>query len=386
MRNSFFQRTKPSKPMQADLRHTGKILSIHHMLAMGETVLLSAPFNAIRANLPGVSISMIAGRYACGFLDRMHWADRAVPIDRFGIFMGNVSGLKRLLFRPFIVSRLSRFVRGHNFDCVFVRDDERLPYTRLIRTAVQRAGVRTVVSLQPLMEKHLVPSRHLVSGYFEILRDLGFEIDNERDFRPVLERERSSLDNAVGFLSRHGINKHAHKIIGLCPTSNLGIKNWSAHRTAGLHRLISRDPSIRVLLFTTVGEYIRQVAESSEYPPIMVGHQSFDNLVALISHCDIFISVDTGPLHVAAALGIPCVGIFGPTPGTMFGPYGTGHVVLQHTPECSFFSPESFFSSQEGEFQQCYVLDKCLHMQESCTNLVTEQEVFEQCHQLENKV
>jgi heptosyltransferase-1 len=52
-------------------------------------------------------------------------------------------------------------------------------------------------------------------------------------------------------------------------------------------------------------------------------------MVALLRRASVVLSGDTGPLHVAAALGIRCVGLFGPTSAARNGPYGAGHRTLQ---------------------------------------------------------
>jgi ADP-heptose:LPS heptosyltransferase len=56
---------------------------------------------------------------------------------------------------------------------------------------------------------------------------------------------------------------------------------------------------------------------------------SLQDLGELCRLASLFISSDTGPLHLAAAVGTPCVGLFGPVPATRNGPYGTGHVSVE---------------------------------------------------------
>jgi ADP-heptose:LPS heptosyltransferase len=52
-------------------------------------------------------------------------------------------------------------------------------------------------------------------------------------------------------------------------------------------------------------------------------------LVAFLRRAHVLVAADTGPLHLAAALGTPCVGLYGPTSAVRNGPYGTGHRCLQ---------------------------------------------------------
>ena len=56
---------------------------------------------------------------------------------------------------------------------------------------------------------------------------------------------------------------------------------------------------------------------------------SLVELAALARRAQLVVSSDTGPLHLAAAVGTPCVGLFGPMPGERNGPYGPQHVTIQ---------------------------------------------------------
>ena len=343
------------------------------MLAMGEVVLLSAVFRVIKENLPHATLSIVAGKYACEFLKFIPCIDNVFPIERFGIFMGKTSKAKRLLHRPFIVPVFSGFLKRGKFDCVFIRDDERLPYTSLIRTAVERSGIREVVVLRPLMQKHLNSSRHVVEGYLSILEELGFKVKS--DERPVLSPDGDGKNNIKDLLNKHGISKDTHRIIGLCPTSRMKIKEWDTEKVSQFCDMIGKDNSTRIILFSTSKEYVERVLESVKSPPVVIGYLPFGDLLSLTSQCDLFISVDTGPMHVAAALGIPVIGLFGPTSGKMFGPYGKNCMVIQHTTDCPYYRPDSFFSPDEKAFQLCYLKDSCQIMKKTCVDMISPEEV-----------
>ena len=56
---------------------------------------------------------------------------------------------------------------------------------------------------------------------------------------------------------------------------------------------------------------------------------SLTELAAVVRRAAMFVGSDTGPLHIAAAVGTPCVGLYGPMPATRNGPYGPEHVAVQ---------------------------------------------------------
>ncbi len=61
----------------------------------------------------------------------------------------------------------------------------------------------------------------------------------------------------------------------------------------------------------------------------MAPGSSLRELAALCRRASLFVGSDTGPLHLAAAVGTPCVGLYGPMPAKRNGPYGSQHLALQ---------------------------------------------------------
>jgi heptosyltransferase-1 len=71
-------------------------------------------------------------------------------------------------------------------------------------------------------------------------------------------------------------------------------------------------------------------------PPVdLCGKTGLKDLIALFRRLRVVITNDSGPMHLAAALGTPVVAVFGPTDPARTGPYGPGHVVLQSGIPCS---------------------------------------------------
>jgi heptosyltransferase-1 len=66
----------------------------------------------------------------------------------------------------------------------------------------------------------------------------------------------------------------------------------------------------------------------------LAGRTTLQSLAALFKRADLVISTDTGPMHIAAAVGTPVVALFGPTSVTRTGPFGSGHQVLQAALPC----------------------------------------------------
>jgi len=72
-----------------------------------------------------------------------------------------------------------------------------------------------------------------------------------------------------------------------------------------------------------------QIVEASPGAAILAPPTTLQDLGELARLARVFVSGDTGPLHLAAAVGTPCVGLFGPVPGTRNGPYGPQHACVE---------------------------------------------------------
>jgi len=76
--------------------------------------------------------------------------------------------------------------------------------------------------------------------------------------------------------------------------------------------------------------------ESLQHKPLVaIGEFTVPQHGALIERCILFISNDTGPMHIGPAVGTPTLGLFGPEPLLRYRPYGSGHVAIYQPLECS---------------------------------------------------
>ena len=114
---------------------------------------------------------------------------------------------------------------------------------------------------------------------------------------------------------------------------------WQAERWGELARELRREHDLPVCF--TGGPTDRATAErallaaSDASVRDLVGATSLRQLVALVARARLFVGCDTGPMHIAAALGTPVVALFGPADPRRTGPYGPGHRVVRVPPPCS---------------------------------------------------
>jgi lipopolysaccharide heptosyltransferase I len=109
-------------------------------------------------------------------------------------------------------------------------------------------------------------------------------------------------------------------------------KLWPAERFAAVARGLHQRqgiPTVVVWGGDTEHAAARQIVEDSHGAAVLAPQTTLQDLGELARLARVFISSDTGPLHLAAAVGTPCVGLFGPVPGSRNGPYGRQHVCVE---------------------------------------------------------
>ena len=170
-------------------------------------------------------------------------------------------------------------------------------------------------------------NRHAVTRYLEVLQRHGVDTVNAHPFLELTEAERVAAHN---FLAKVGL-KSEGLLIGIHPGGNWEYKLWDGKNYADLANILAEERNARILLFAGPNErkLQTQVAEMMDVPPILVQTDDLRHLAALISACDVYIGNDTGPMHIAAAVGTPVVALFGSTNHIRSGPYGDPHTVVQ---------------------------------------------------------
>ena len=159
---------------------------------------------------------------------------------------------------------------------------------------------------------------------------LAEELERELNIRlPLAERKPYLLlrpeaqDKAAQFWAAHQVGATG-PVVALVPVSNMVIKRWPADRWLALDRqLREAQPGLQTLLFcdSPVEENSMARRFAAAGSPALPIYQPLDEVAALLARCDLVIGVDTGLLHIAAALDTPWLGLFGPTNPAATGPY-----------------------------------------------------------------
>ena len=177
-------------------------------------------------------------------------------------------------------------------------------------------------------------SPHVVDLYLKCLQPLG--IDEPRG-RPGLYLSDDDREFREKFYGQHRLGDSG-PLVGFHPGARWPGKRWPADMFCSLGRLLKKRQGTGVLVFGGPGEedLAGQVAEGIQPSTPVAANLSLRQLMALISGCALFVTNDSGPMHMATALGVPVVAIFGPTqPMLGFWPLGDEDVVLTAGLPCS---------------------------------------------------
>ncbi|TAN38847.1 MAG: glycosyltransferase family 9 protein [Verrucomicrobia bacterium] len=191
--------------------------------------------------------------------------------------------------------------------------------------------------------------RHAVEEVLDVVRHLNLPVPSVPDFPVVFPKLQaispqggSGVDAASGrilasdqrSLLRSETSLAPHPRIALAPCSRWPTKNWPAARFSEVARALHERTGATFFLVgapedKAVCDAIAAALGSAAVN--LCGQTSLVELGSVLAEMDLALTVDTGPMHVAAALGVPVLALFGPTDPRRTGPFGAQHRVLQVT-------------------------------------------------------
>jgi len=288
---------------------------------------------AVRKRFPDAEIAIVARPYVADIYSDQGICNHLIPYDPKALHAG-LSGRERLASE----------LRQHKFDTALLLQNafdaawlawrakipERIGYARDGRSLLLTRAV-------PVPRNGEIPA-HEKFYYLELLRRAGWldSVPDESFIGLRVPEEKSR--RAEECLLNSGVRQGAVRIAIGAGASYGSAKCWPPSRFAEVANRLQSEANADVILFGTAGEATVSTAISSEMrrlPIDLTGKTAISDLPALLSQCHLFIGNDSGAMHVAAAVGLPVVAVFGPTD-----PFGTAPV----TPRCSIIRQKPYCS------------------------------------------
>lgn len=166
---------------------------------------------------------------------------------------------------------------------------------------------------------------------------------------PVLTVTPDSRSAADRLLKEIGIEE-ARPLVCLHPGARWWFKSWPAERFGALADLIQTETPAHTLVLGGKPEQLvaRGIADIMKTPfRSLVGRTGLQELAAVLARATLMVSNDNGPMHMAAALRVPVIGLFGPSDPAVWGPWGEEHRTFYKGLDCrACFHPDCFRGKQ----------------------------------------
>ena len=298
---------------------------------IGDAVMCTPALAALRSRFPHAQITLLVNPTIAELLRENPHLDHIWVYDKVGRHGGLVGRFN-----------LSQEIARESFDLavLFQNAFEAALLARLARIPI-RCGYPTDGRGFLLTVHASLPqgSCHQVDYYLRLLKPLGIYNSSRILYLKTIPQED---ETARQYLSSQGISD-AGTVVGINPGATYGAaKRWSTERYARLADCLVESRNAKVLIFGGPGEERLGEAISAQMKNkarVLSGRLTVRELMATIRHCDLFITNDSGPMHIAAAFGVPLVAIFGPTDPETTSPLGDqfapGGLLLRKPVECS---------------------------------------------------
>jgi heptosyltransferase-2 len=300
---------------------------------VGDAIMALPALRAVRQRHPDAKISIVARPYVAEIYREQQVCDELVAYDPSGEHRG-WSGREKLAAdlrtRKFDVALLLQ----NAFDAAWlawrVQIPQRIGYARDARSFLLTKAI-------PVPKPGEIPT-HEKFYYLELLRRAGWLDQLIDESHITLRVSDAARQRATQILLEAGAKPNARRIAVGAGASYGSAKCWPPDRFAkALNALLSRTDA-DIILFGTPGELpvFTAIAAELQRPPInLTGKTSIADLPALLSQCHLFLGNDSGAMHVAAAVGLPVVAIFGPTDPQGTAPVTPRLTIVQQKPYCS---------------------------------------------------
>lgn len=290
---------------------------------IGDAVMTIPALRALRKAYPGATISLLVRPSVIPVFEKSPDIDEIIAYDaKFRGVTGKLRLAGMLRHKKFSMAILLQ----NAFDAALIARlagiPRRIGYSRdgrgfLLTDAVPFSGDDRKV--------------HHIDYYLNLLRSAGIPADFEE---PAIHL---SLDELI--TAREALSGLQRPVLGVNPGATFGsAKRWLPGRFAEVANWFKRDTGGSAVIFGSESEAALAHEIDKSIPEgklFLAGKTSLRELAALIAECDILLTNDSGPMHIAYAVGTPTLAIFGSTEPKLTGPLAEGHGIIKKEFSCS---------------------------------------------------
>lgn len=306
-----------------------KILVCHTGAWIGDMVLLTPTLRALKQCFPNSHIAMLLRPHVADLMRVNPYVDSCIVDNKQEGFFSSLI-------------RLTTSVKNENFHVCLVLHptsyrNALIPFFARVPIRIgsnyRLRGFFLTSSCQYLYEIHEV---NRYQSVFNLLQDLSPQISSHTTTSELEFWHTANDQSAIKkLLQKEGVTKKDRLI-----TVNIGTtwqtKQWDVKYFKRVISEIShRITNVKIIITGSISEQILTDNLSSADSTInVVGKTTILQLGALLEICELCLTCDSGPMHIAAAVGTPCIALFGPTDPVRHKPFGEGHTIIEKQVSC----------------------------------------------------
>ncbi len=270
---------------------------------IGDLLLSTPVIKAVRERYPRAFIAVMASPYAKDIVEGNPYLDEVMLYDK--------EGKHRNWLRSI---RFARNLEKKRFDlAIILHPTNRVHLLAFLAGIPKRIGYdRKLGFLLTDRIPHIKErgEKHELEYNLDLLRYLKIEVRDKKLFMPI---KKESEEWAKDFLKQEGI-KADDKLLAINPAASCPSKLWPFERFAEVADRLSQKFGFKILLVCgskdlLIAESVMKNMRSSVIS--LAGKTSVSQLASLLKRCSLFISNDSGPVHIASGVGTPAISIFG---------------------------------------------------------------------------
>ncbi len=339
----FFEKIRNKGKEKTICKEDVRNILILRLDGLGDLVMSTPSFAAIREYFPASNICLLAGSWSRELVEAMPFFDKISYFDapwfvkgKKGWFMSLTRELKR--------------IRWDGYDlAIDLRGDFRNNIFMYLCGIKYRVGY-DITGCDSLLT-HVIPigSRHHARDMnLALLNLFGINEKREPDLKICLgEENRAAVDN---FFIRTSVEMGTPPIVVIHPGAKWDGRHWVPDRFSSIGDRLIEKFRAKVILAGGPNDLplAREIKAAMKQRAEIFDGNSIVDFCALLERAHVFIGVDSGPMHIATAMGIKVVALFGPGDPDAVGPYGGDYVVVTRRDE---------FSCSPCSQKQCKRLD-----------------------------
>jgi len=291
---------------------------------LGDVVLSLPALHAIRRRFPRARITVAVGKPGRQVVELAGCADHVLVVDRVALRDGFIPA------SLWQIARIVRDVRRRHFD--FVIDLHSLSETNLLGflsgaplRLYARRPTRSIDALANFRPRPPVEdqTKHAVDRYLDVIAPLKIEVVSRVPRLPVLAAARVDVEQ----IFRKAKLANDAPLVGLFPGAGHPSRVWPLERFKELAERLERNDGVRIVVFVGPEERVRDLRTVFSRATVFLEQLTIAQLAAALAHLSVFVTNNTGPMHIATAVGTPVVVLDQPT-NKAYRPLEAQHRVL----------------------------------------------------------